>query len=411
MMKMDDRVLEIRKDFPVLNRVVHDGKPLVYLDNAATSQKPASVIQAISDYYSGYNANVHRGIHQLSLEASLAYEEAHQKVADFIHARGMQEVVFTKNTTEAANVVATGWGRRHLKKGDEVVLTQMEHHSNFVPWWWLERQVGIVRKYIEVDDQGLLKMEQVDDLITDKTKLVTVSAMSNVLGTINPVKEIGEAAHDHGAVFMVDGAQSVPHTPVDVRDIGCDFLLFSGHKMLGPTGIGVLYGREEVLEETDPLIFGGEMIKRVTFDEVRFNDLPWRFEGGTPVIAQGIGLSAAVDYLNGLGMDWVARHERALVTYALERLEEFPNLTIYGPPAHQRGGVVSFNHETIHAHDLSTLLDMEGVAVRAGHHCAQPLMELLQVPATTRASFYIYNTPDEVDALVAALKKAEEVFA
>jgi cysteine desulfurase/selenocysteine lyase len=411
MTQMDDRVHEIRKDFPVLGRMIHEGKPLVYLDNAATSQKPMSVIQAVSDYYSGYNANVHRGIHQLSMEATMAYEEAHQKAADFIHAQGFEEIVFTKNATEAANVVAFGWGRRHIRKGDEIVLTQMEHHSNFVPWWWLAKENGAVRKFIEVDEEGRLRMDRVDKLITDKTKIVSVSGMSNVLGTINPVKEIGEVAHDHDAVFMVDGAQSVPHTPVDVGEMGCDFLMFSGHKMLGPTGIGVLYGRRDVLEETDPFIFGGEMIRRVTFEEVQFNDLPWRFEGGTPVIAQAIGLSAAIDYLNGIGMDWVARHERRLVRYAMERLGELPEMVIYGPPADQRGGVVSFNFGDIHAHDLSTLLDMEGVAVRAGHHCAQPLMDLLGIPATTRASFYIYNTMEEVDVLVKGLESAAEVFA
>ncbi|MEK7871845.1 MAG: cysteine desulfurase, partial [Nitrospirota bacterium] len=387
-----------------------NGRQLVYLDNAATTQKPESVISSMNDFYRYSNSNVHRGIHQLSVEATELYEEAHVKVARFINARGMKEVIFTKNATEAINLVAYAWGRKHIMEGDTILLSEMEHHSNIVPWQILAREKGARLEYIPIDDNGLLMMDKLKELAGDRLRLVSITQMSNMLGTINPVREIARWAHEQGAIVVVDGAQSVPHLPVDVREMGCDFLAFSGHKMLGPTGIGVLYGRRDILEDMEPFISGGDMIKEVHLRETKYNDLPWKFEAGTPPIAEGVGLAKAVEYLSGLGMEPIRGHERAIVSYAMDRLGDIDGITIYGPPADERGGIVSFNVEGIHPHDLATLLDREAIAIRAGHHCAQPLHERLGIAASARASFYLYSTPEEVDALVDGIKKAKKIF-
>ncbi|MFQ5838441.1 MAG: cysteine desulfurase [Thermoplasmata archaeon] len=402
---------KIREDFPVLGRRVH-GKPLAYLDNAATSQKPLQVVEKVNEYLKRYTANVHRAIYQIGEEATEEFEEARDKVRGFINARGTKEVVYTSGTTEAINAVAYGWGLKgHLGEGDEIVTTVMEHHSNTIPWYFLKDLKGVVIKWVDIDDDGTLRMEQYDELITRRTKLVTVVHSSNVLGTINPMEEIARRAHEVGALCLVDAAQSVPHMPVDVRKLDCDFMAFSGHKMMGPTGIGVLYGKEEILEEMEPFLGGGEMIREVHLGWARWNDLPWKMEAGTPNVLGAIGLGAAVDYLSNLDMRRVRGHETALTEYALKRLREIPGIRIFGPPvADHRGGVISFLLEGAHAHDIASILDAEGIAVRAGHHCAQPLMERLEVSATTRASFYIYNVKEEVDRLVEALEKVREVF-
>ena len=392
----------IRADFPILTRQVH-GRPLVYLDNAATAQKPESVIRAVDDYYRRYNANIHRGVHTLAEEATAAYEEARRKVARFINADSPREVVWVRNTTEAINLVAWTWGRSHIAEGDVIILSVMEHHSNLVPWQLLAQEKGARLEFIGLDAEGRLVLDDLDRLLEEhgrRVKLVAVSGMSNVLGTINPVSEIARRAHDAGALLLVDGAQSVPHLAVDVRQMDADFLAFSGHKMLGPTGIGVLWARQEILQAMPPFLGGGDMIRSVHLRHSEWNDVPHKFEAGTPNIAQAIGLGAAVDYLADLGMDQVQAHEQALAAYALERLAEVPNLLVYGPPAGERGGVVTFNlmregEILIHPHDLASILDREGVAIRAGHHCAQPLMEHYGVPATARASFYVYNTEAE----------------
>jgi cysteine desulfurase/selenocysteine lyase len=413
MIKIDNSVMLdtnlTRKDFPVLQRKIN-GRQLVYLDNAATTQKPESVISSMDDFYRYSNSNVHRGIHQLSVEATELYEDAHTKIARFINARGMKEVIFTKNATEAINLVAYAWGRKNIMEGDTILLSEMEHHSNIVPWQILAREKGARLEYIPIDDNGRLMMDKLKDLAGDRLRLVSITQMSNMLGTINPVREIARWAHEQGAIVVVDGAQSVPHFPVDVREMGCDFLAFSGHKMLGPTGIGVLYGRREILEDMEPFISGGDMIKEVHLKESKYNDLPWKFEAGTPPIAEGVGLAKAVEYLSGLGMEPIRGHERALVSYAMDRLGDIDGITIYGPPADERGGIVSFNLEGIHPHDLATLLDREAIAIRAGHHCAQPLHERLGIAASARASFYLYSTPEEVDALVDGIKKAKKIF-
>ncbi len=401
-------VESIRKDFPILSRTVH-GKPLVYLDNAATTQKPRQVIRAMSRYYEETNSNVHRSIHKLGEEATEAYEAAHTCVGEFIGGADLEEIVFTKNTTEAINLVAHAW-RRKLEPGDEIVLTEMEHHSNLVPWQQVARERDATIRWAPLTDEGLLDMEATKELLNPRTSIVAATHMSNVLGTITPARELTEAAHDHGATVLLDAAQSVPHMPVDVKAIGADLMAFSGHKMMGPTGIGVLYGREEVLDGMEPMLYGGEMIKKVSYDGAEWNDLPWRFEAGTPVIAEAVGLHAAVDYLDDLGMGNVREHEHEVTAYAWKRLQEMEGVTLYGPPPGERGGVVSFNLEGVHAHDVASLVDGEGVAVRAGHHCAQPLMGKLGVPATTRASFYAYNTLHEVDVLVEALESTREVF-
>lgn len=405
-------VEKVRADFPILQRTSHD-KPLVYLDSAATSQKPKVVIDSITDFFSRYNANVHRAIYELGEESTREYEGARDRIAQFIGAKDPREIVFCRGTTEAINMIAYGWGLKgSLKAGDEVVGTVLEHHSNHVPWFFLQDMKGAKLKWVDIGDDGRLRMEQYDELITDRTKVVTVSHCSNVLGTINPVKEIAKRAHEVGAVCVVDAAQSVPHMPVDVADLGADFLAFSGHKMCGPTGIGVLWGRLDLLDRMEPLLGGGEMIREVHLGKAKWNDVPAKFEGGTPNMAGAIGLGVAVDYLRGIGMDAVRAHEVDLTTYALGQLRGIDGITLYGPPdARDRGGVVSFTMKDIHPHDIASILDVEGICIRSGHHCAQPLMERLDVPATARASFYLYNTRDEVDALVAGLRRVQEVFA
>jgi len=404
-------VAKIREDFPVLKRLVN-GKPLIYFDNAATSQKPNAVIDAIAKYYREYNANIHRGIHKLAEEATLAHEEARGKVAKFINAKRTEEIVFTRNATEAINLVAYSWGRANIGKGDKIVLTIMEHHSDIVPWQLLAEEKGAKVEFVKVDWNGVLLQDEIQGLIDDKTKIVCVAHASNVLGTINPVKDIGRVAHRHGALLLIDAAQSVPHMPVDARDIDCDFMAFSGHKMLGPTGIGVLYGKSEYLQKMPPFLGGGEMIREVHTTGSSWKDLPYKYEAGTPNVSGAIGLGAAIDYLRGIGMQNVHDYEKEIATYALDRMSKVESLVVYGPrDAGQRVGVIAFNLGDIHAHDLASILDEEGVAIRSGHHCAQPLMEFLQVPATSRASFYIYNTKQEVDTFIEALEKARKLFA
>ncbi len=401
---------KVRSDFPILAREVRPGIPLVYLDSTASSQKPAQVIEAMSTYYELYNANIHRGIHTLAEEATAAYEAARDRIARFIGAKDSKEVIYTRNTTESINLVAHAWGRANLKAGDLIVLTEMEHHSNIVPWQILAAETGCRIAYISVSDDGLLDMESYHSLLEDKPKLVGFAHMSNVLGTVNPAKEIIARAHAVGAVTLIDGAQSVPHFPVDVQDLDTDFLAFSAHKMCGPTGIGVLYGKEALLDAMPPFLGGGDMIKRVRFDGFKANDLPHKFEAGTPAIAEAIGFGAAIDYLTGIGMDNIAAHEHALTGYALERMEEIPGVWVFGPSADKKGGVVSFTFDGVHAHDVSQVLDSSGVAVRAGHHCAMPLHEKFCIPATARASFYLYNTYEEIDKMVEAIYKVKEIF-
>ena len=404
-------VARIREDFPVLKRQVND-KPLVYFDNAATSQKPNAVIDAIDRYYREYNANIHRGIHKLAEEATLAHEMARENVGKFINANRTNEIIFTRNATEALNLVAYSWGRANVGRGDRIVLTIMEHHSNIVPWQRLAEEKGAKVEFVKIDENGQLREDEIHELIDERTKIVCVAHASNVLGTINPVKEIGRAAHRLGALFLVDAAQSVPHMPVDVREIDCDFAAFSGHKMLGPTGIGVLYGKAEHLEGMPPFLSGGEMIREVHTTAASWKDLPYKFEAGTPNVAGAIGLGAAVDYLRGLGMRNVHDHEQEITRYALDRMGRIEGLVLYGPmDVQSRVGVISFNLGDIHPHDLASILDEEGIAIRSGHQCAQPLMEFLRVPATSRASFYIYNTKEEVDVLIDALEKARKLFA
>lgn len=400
----------IRSDFPILNRRIN-GKPLVYLDSAATSQKPAVVIDTMDDYYRRYNANPHRGVYAISEEATAAYESARQRVATFINAASPKEVIFTRNTTEAINLVRYSWGRANIKANDRILLTEMEHHSNLVPWQLLAQEVGARLDFLCIDDDGLLLLDQLERML-DGVRLLAITHQSNTLGTINPIKAIAAVAHRAGALVLVDGAQAVPHMAVDVQDLGVDFYAFSGHKMCGPTGVGVLWARRALLEAMPPFLGGGDMIKRVKLTEASWNDLPWKFEAGTPSVAEGIGLGAAVDYLSRFGMDAVRAHERTLVDYAMEKLQEVPGITLYGPrDSELHGGAVSFTLPNIHPHDLATLVDREGIAVRAGHHCTQPLMDRLGVAATTRASFYIYNRADEVDQLVSGIQKAVKVFA
>ncbi len=405
---------DIRKDFPILSRQVH-GKPLVYLDSTASSQKPRAVIDVMSDYYQNYNANVHRGVYEISEEATARMEKARVKVARFINARQSKQVIFTRNATESINLVAYSWGSANIAAGDLIVLTEMEHHSNLVPWQLLAQRNGARLEFVPVTDDGVLDLDMYAKLLEQQPKLVAFTHMSNVLGTINPAQQMIAQAHAAGAVVLVDAAQSVPHLPVDVQALDVDFLCFSGHKMLGPTGIGVLYGKRDLLEAMPPFMGGGDMIRRVGLRESSWNDLPWKFEAGTPAIAEAIGLGAAVDYLNSLGMEHVLEHEQELTLYAFERLQAIPGLTIYGPRvdagAAQRGGVLSFTLGDIHPHDLASILDQEvGVAVRAGHHCAQPLMERFNLSATARASFYVYTIPEDIDVLVEGLHKAVQIF-
>ncbi len=400
-----------REDFPILTRQVN-GHTLVYLDSTASSQKPVAVLEAMDRLYRQSNANIHRGVYTLSEEATRAYEGARRKIARFINARNAHEVIYTRNATESINLVARTWAEANLRPGDVVLTTVMEHHSNIVPWQLVAQRTGALVEYVPVTDDGELDQAAYERLLeTKRPKLVALTQMSNVLGTQPPVKAMIAQAHAAGALVLLDGAQSVPHMRVDVRDLDCDFLAFSGHKMLGPTGIGVLWGRAELLEAMPPFMGGGDMIREVHLSGSTWNDLPWKFEAGTPAFVEAVGLGAAVDYLNALGMERVHEHERALAAYALRRLGDVPDLTIYGPPADRRGGVVSFTLADIHPHDLATLLDREGIAVRAGHHCAQPLMERFHLPATTRASFYVYTTGAEIDALAEALVRARDVFA
>jgi cysteine desulfurase/selenocysteine lyase len=401
-------VEEIRRDFPILDRRIGD-KKLVYLDNAATSQKPRRVLDALDEYYERHNANIHRGVHRLAEEATAAYEEARRKVARLLGAPDTTGLVFTRGTTESINLVAYAWGRKFLREGAEVVLTEAEHHSNLVPWQLAAQATGAKLRFIPIRDDGALDLEEAERLIGPRTKLVGCIHASNVLATINPVEKLAELAHDSGALMLVDGAQSAPHLPVDVEALGCDFFACSGHKMLGPTGVGVLWGRTEILEDMDPFLGGGEMIREVHLDHSTWNDLPYKFEAGTMNIAQAVGLGAAVDYLDDLGMQYVREHERRLGEYAYRRLSEIEGITLYGPKK-DRTGLVSFSLPDVHAHDLSQLLDEEGIAIRSGHHCTQPLMRRLGVAATARASFYLYNTDEEVDTLVAALQRAREFF-
>lgn len=403
-------IAQIRADFPVLNREVYPGKPLIYFDSAATSQKPVQVIEAMDAYYRMTNANIHRGIHVLAEAATEAYEDARRRVAGFIGAGDPRQVIFTRNTTESINLVAYAWARHNMQAGDVIVLTEMEHHSNLVPWQILAAEKGVRLEFIPVTEDGLLDLEAFDSLLELAPKLLGFSHMSNVLGTINPAKEIIRKAHDAGALAIVDGAQSVPHFPVDVVDLDADFYAFSSHKMCGPTGLGVLYGKAELLEAMPPFLGGGDMIKRVQLRSFSTNDLPHKFEAGTPAIAEVIGLGAAVDYLDRIGMVAVEAHEREITAYAIERLEEVPGVGLFGPPAEKKGGVAAFTFDGVHPHDVSQILDREGIAVRAGHHCAMPLHEKFGIIATARASFYLYNTKAEVDRLIEGLYKVKEVF-
>jgi cysteine desulfurase/selenocysteine lyase len=401
-------VEKVRTEFPILGRKV-GGKDLVYLDNAATSQKPRRVLEALNEHYEEHNANIHRGVHRLSEEATSAYEGSRGKVARFLGATEEAGLVFTRGTTESVNLVAHAWGRKELREGDEVVLTEVEHHSNLVPWQLAVRATGAKLRFVPVLEDGTLDMEEAARLIGARTKMVAAVHASNVLATINPVERLAELAHEAGALMLVDGAQSAPHLPVNVEALGCDFFACSGHKMLGPTGVGVLWGRPEVLEEMDPFLGGGEMIREVHLDHSTWNDPPHKFEAGTMNIAQVVGFGAAVDYLKGLRMENVREHERRLGAYAYQRLSELEGITIHGP-TEERTGIASFTLPDVHPHDLSQLLDEEGIAIRSGHHCTQPLMRRLGVVATARASFYLYNTEEEVDALVDALARAREFF-
>ncbi|MGB9798480.1 MAG: cysteine desulfurase [Thermanaerothrix sp.] len=403
-------VEKIRADFPILQREVRPGVKLVYLDSTATAQKPLAVIEAMDKYYRWSNANIHRGVHTLGEEATALYEAARQRVARFINARKTREIVFTRNTTEAINLVAYSWGRSQLHPGDLIVLTEMEHHSNLVPWQILGAEKGLRLEFVPVTDDGYLDLIAYQQLLEQRPRLVAFTHMSNVLGTINPVTQMIELAHQAGAMVLLDGAQSVPHLRVDVQALGVDFLAFSAHKMLGPTGIGVLYAREDLLEHMPPFLGGGDMIKKVQLRSFVPNEIPYKFEAGTPAIAEAVGFAAAIDYLENVGMEAIAAYEHELVAYALERLATIPGLKVFGPPAEHRGGVVSFSIEGVHPHDVAQILDREGIAVRAGHHCAMPLHEKLGVAATTRASFYLYNTFDEVDRLVEALRKVQTIF-
>ena len=400
----------VRADFPILATEVYPGVPLVYLDSAASSQKPAVVIEAMADYYRRYHANVHRGVHRLSEMATTAYEGARVRVAEFIHAAAPEEIIFVGNATEGFNLVAQSWGRANVGPGDEILLTEMEHHANLVPWQMLAAERGATLRYLPFNDDGTLALERLGDFLTERTKLFSFTAVSNVFGTINPVRELVDAAHAAGALAMVDAAQSVPHMPVDVRALDCDFLAFSSHKMCGPTGIGVLYGKRQLLEAMPPFLGGGDMIRRVTFDGFIPNELPWKFEAGTPRIAEAIGLGAAVAYLSALGMDNIHAHEQAITAYALESLSELPGLRLLGPPGTQHGGLAAFTLEGAHPHDIAEILDKDGIAIRAGHHCAMPLHHKLGVNASARASFYVHTTTDEIDKLVAGLHRVRELF-
>lgn len=399
----------IIKDFPILEQQVN-GKRLAYLDSTATSQKPKQVIDALSDYYERYNSNVHRGVHTLGSLATDGYEGARETVRRFIHAKYFEEIIFTRGTTAAINMIAHSYGDANVGEGDEIVVTQMEHHANLVPWQQLAKRQGATLKFIPMAEDGTITLEAVRETVSERTKIVAIAHVSNVLGTINDIKAIAEIAHEHGAIISVDGAQSVPHMKVDVQDLNVDFYSFSGHKMLGPTGIGVLYGKREHLNQMEPTEFGGDMIDFVDLYDSTWTDLPTKFEAGTPLIAQAIGLQAAIEYIESIGFDTIHEHEQALTTYAYEQMSQIEGIDIYGPSKDKRAGIITFNLKDVHPHDVATALDTEGVAVRAGHHCAQPLMKWLNVSSTARASFYIYNTKEDIDQLVEGLKQTKEFF-
>lgn len=399
----------IIKDFPILEQQVN-GKRLAYLDSTATSQKPKQVIDALSDYYERYNSNVHRGVHTLGSLATDGYEGARETVRRFIHAKYFEEIIFTRGTTAAINMIAHSYGDANVGEGDEIVVTQMEHHANLVPWQQLAKRQGATLKFIPMAEDGTITLEAVRETVSERTKIVAIAHVSNVLGTINDIKAIAEIAHEHGAIISVDGAQSVPHMKVDVQDLNVDFYSFSGHKMLGPTGIGVLYGKREHLNQMEPTEFGGDMIDFVDLYDSTWTDLPTKFEAGTPLIAQAIGLQAAIEYIESIGFDAIHEHEQALTTYAYEQMSQIEGIDIYGPSKDKRAGIITFNLKDVHPHDVATVLDTEGVAVRAGHHCAQPLMKWLNVSSTARASFYIYNTKEDIDQLVEGLKQTKEFF-
>lgn len=403
-------IQDIRKQFPILHQEVN-GSPLVYLDSAATSQKPLQVIEAVDKYYREYNSNVHRGVHTLGTRATDGYEGAREKVRKFINAKSTEEIIFTRGTTTALNTVAASYARANLKEGDEIVISYMEHHSNIIPWQQVAKHTGAVLKYLPLQEDGTISLDDVRNTVTSNTRLVSIMHVSNVLGVVNPIKEIAKIAHENDAVMVVDGAQSAPHLKVDVQDLDCDFFAFSGHKMCGPTGIGVLYGKKQFLENMEPIEFGGEMIDFVGLYESTWKELPWKFEGGTPIIAGAIGLGAAIDFLQEIGLDNIEAHEHKLASYALDKMSEVEGITIYGPKeASKRAGVVTFNLDDVHPHDVATVLDAEGIAVRAGHHCAQVLMKWLKASATARASFYLYNTEEDIDKLVKGLVKTKEYF-
>ncbi|MDK3604662.1 cysteine desulfurase [Staphylococcus pseudintermedius] len=399
----------IIKDFPILEQQVN-GKRLAYLDSTATSQKPKQVIDALSDYYERYNSNVHRGVHTLGSLATDGYEGARETVRRFIHAKYFEEIIFTRGTTAAINMIAHSYGDANVGEGDEIVVTQMEHHANLVPWQQLAKRQGATLKFIPMAEDGTITLEAVRETVSERTKIVAIAHVSNVLGTINDIKAIAEIAHEHGAIISVDGAQSVPHMKVDVQDLNVDFYSFSGHKMLGPTGIGVLYGKREHLNQMEPTEFGGDMIDFVDLYDSTWTDLPTKFEAGTPLIAQAIGLQAAIEYIESIGFDAIHEHEQALTTYAYEQMSQIEGIDIYGPSKDKRAAIITFNLKDVHPHDVATALDTEGVAVRAGHHCAQPLMKWLNVSSTARASFYIYNTKEDIDQLVEGLKQTKEFF-
>lgn len=403
-------VEKVRLDFPILQRQVHPGVPLVYLDSTATAQKPQAVIDVLDEYYRLHNGNIHRGVHTLAEEATRAYEEAREKIAHFINAKKSRQIVYTRSTTESINLVAQTWGRKNLKAGDLVILTEMEHHSNLVPWQLLAEEKGLRLEFIPVDDDGLLDLAVYGQLLQQSPRLVAFTHMSNVLGTVNPAREMVAKARAAGAITLIDGAQSVPHFKVDVQDLGVDFMAFSAHKMIGPTGIGALYGREELLEDMPPYQGGGDMIKKVFLRSFTPNEIPYKFEAGTPAIAEAIGFGAAVDYLEKIGMDAIAEHEHRLVAYAMQKLTTIPGLQILGEQKGNRGGVTSFTLEGIHPHDVAQILDQYGVAVRAGHHCAMPLHDRFHLPATTRASYYLYNTSGDIDQLIVGLNAVVKMF-
>ena len=402
---------KIRKEFPILDIEVREGVPLVYLDSAATSHTPNVVCECIDEYYKKINSNVHRGTHKLSMDATDAYEEAHDKMVEFIGGSDREEMIFTKSTTESINLVAQSWGLRELGEGDVIVLTEMEHHASLVTWQQIGKRTGATVKYIRIDDAGRLDMEHANEIIDKDVKMMSLVHVSNVLGTVNPVKELSKMAHENGSLVLADGAQAAPSMPIDVKELDVDFYAFSGHKMAGPTGIGCLYGKEEILDEMEPFMYGGEMIRKVTYDSSSWNDLPWKFEAGTPPICQGIALARAADYLEKIGLDKIWRHDNELAEYTIKSLLEFEGAEIYGPPmGEERGGLVSFNLEVPHAHDIASILNDRGVAIRAGEHCTHPLHRKLGISGTVRASYYLYNTIEEVDKLIAGIEEIKKIF-